>query len=72
MTVKVMNRAYRMSRKEFTGLLQIASEQVPFGIYAVEKENYAELRRDKCSSMTQLKRMVREYQKQGLKVYKNG
>lgn len=67
-----MNRTYRMSRRGFAELLKIASEQVPFGIYAVEKGNYAELKHDKCSSVTLLKRMVREYQKQGLKVYKNG
>lgn len=72
MIVKILDRPYRMNHKEFREFLKFASEQVPFGIYAVEKENYAELRRDKCSSMTQLKRMVREYQKQGLKVYKNG
>lgn len=72
MIVKVMSRAYRMSREEYRGLLKVASEQIPFGIYAVEKNNYAELKRDKCSSITQLKRMIREYEKQGLKVYKNG
>lgn len=41
--VKVANRTYGMSRKEYEGLLGIASEQVPFGIYAVEKKDYAEL-----------------------------
>lgn len=33
-----MNRLYKMSRVEYKGLLKIASEQVPFGVYAVEKE----------------------------------
>ena len=41
------------------GMLKIASEQVPFGIYAVEKDDYAELRCDKCDSMTQLKKLTR-------------
>ena len=45
---------FRMNRKEFQGLLQIAKEQVPIGIYAVEKADYAELRRDKCESITKL------------------
>ena len=42
MRVKVMNRIYRMDRREYQGLLGIAKEQVPLGIYALEKDNYAE------------------------------
>ncbi len=37
-----------MSRSEYQGLLQIAKEQVPIGIYALEKADYAELRNDHC------------------------
>ena len=47
MKVKIMNRMYRMSQEEYQGLLKVASDQVPFGVYAVEKEGYAELRNDK-------------------------
>lgn len=61
-----------MSRKEYEGLLQVAKENVQFGIYAVEKGNYAELRNDRCNSMTQLKSMIRNYRQQGFKVYQNG
>lgn len=67
-----MNRLYQMNRKEYQGLLKIASEQVPFGIYAVEKKDYAELRCDKCRSITQLKSMVRNFKSQGFKVMANG
>ena len=67
-----MNRVYRMSQKEFQGLLQIASEQVPFGIYAVEKQGYAELRCDKCKSITELKKLTRQFKAAGYKVYANG
>lgn len=42
------------------------------GIYAVEKGNYAELRKDKCSSRTKLKELIREFKVQGFKVYSNG
>ena len=63
---------YRMSRKEYQGLLKVASEQVPFGIYAVEKGDYAEIRRDKCQSMTKLKELIREFRLQGFKVLANG
>lgn len=67
-----MNRTYRMSQKEYQGLLQVASEQVPFGVYAVEKADYAELRCDKCKSVTQLKNLARQFKAQGFKVYANG
>lgn len=54
------------------GLLQIASEQVPHGVYALEKDDYAELRCDRCESTTQLKRLKRTFSQQGFKVYANG
>lgn len=38
MKVKVMNRLYQMNQKEYQGLLQVASDQVLFGIYAIEKQ----------------------------------
>ena len=66
-----MNRLYQMSWKEYRGLLRVASEQVPFGIYAVEKADYAELRNDSCESLTQLKQKIREYRGQGFQVHSN-
>lgn len=71
MRVKVGNRIYRMGRTEYNGLLRVAKEQVPFGIYAVEKQDYAELRCDKCRSITQLKKLTRQFQVQGFKVLSN-
>ena len=71
MQVKVANRLYRMSQKEYQGLLQVASEQVPFGIYAVEKKDYAELRCDNCESMSQLKKLTRGFKAQGFRVLSN-
>lgn len=41
------------------------------GIYAVEKNDYAELRNDHCKSITQLKSLIRQYKAQGFKVYAN-
>ena len=52
-------------------MLEIAREQIPRGIYAVEKNDYAELLCDKCTSTTQLKAMIRAYKSQGFKVYAN-
>lgn len=63
---------YRMSQKEYLGLLRIASEQVPYGIYAIEKKGYAELRCDKCKSITQLKNLRRQFKDKGFKVLANG
>lgn len=61
MKVKVANRVWKMSTKEFKGLLEVAKEQVPFGIYAVEKDGYAELRSDKAKSITHLKKQIQQY-----------
>lgn len=52
-------------------MLQVASEQVPFGIYAVEKEDYAELRCDRCTSVSQLKTLTRGFKAQGFRVVSN-
>lgn len=64
-------RAYKMGRKKYEGLLEIASGQIPFGIYAIEKDGQAEMRRDRCSSMGQLKKLTREFKSQGYKVHAN-
>ena len=72
MKVKVAKKTYRMNREEYQGLLKVASEQVPKGIYAVEKGNYAELRCDHCTSVTQIKTLTRQFKSQGFKVYANG
>lgn len=61
-----------MGKKKYQGLLQVASEQVPFGIYAVENKDYAELMNIHCESITQLKRQIREFKKLGFKVHYNG
>ena len=71
MKVKVSQKMYGMSRKEYQKLLEVASEQVPFGIYAVEKTGYAELRCDQCKSVTQLKALTRQFKSQGFKVHSN-
>lgn len=72
MLVSIGKRTWKMSRKEYEGLLEVAKEQVPFGIYAVEKGHQAHLRHDHCKSMSQLKQLTREYKAQGFKVWANG
>lgn len=72
MKVKIANRVYRMNRQEYQGLLKVASEQVKIGVYAVEKGDYAELKNERCTSVTKLKELKRAYKQQGFKVYVNG
>lgn len=72
MDVKVGNRLYGMSRGAYEKLLGIASGQVPFGVYAVEKDGYAELKADRCKSVTALKELKRAYRTQGFRVRANG
>lgn len=71
MKVKIANKIYEMGKKEYHGILNIASEQVPFGIYAAEKRGYAELLNLKCSSKTQLKNAKQKLKLNGFKVFAN-
>ena len=71
MQVKVANRLYRMSKEEYLKLLAIAKEQVPYGIYAVEKAGYAELQNIRCKSTSELKKITRGFRMQGFKVLAN-
>ena len=61
-----------MTKNQAQNLLKIAKEQVPMGIYALEKEKTLELRNDKCKSKTQVKNLKRQFKKAGFKVYANG
>lgn len=65
MKVNVGSRVYEMPKKQYKELLKIASEQIPFGIYAIEKKNYAELRKDICESKNQLNKKIAEFNKVG-------
>ena len=66
-----MNHQYKMSKEQYKGMLKLASEQVPSGIYAIEKNGYAELRRDRTESKTKHKELVRQFKQSGFKVYSN-
>lgn len=71
MKVIVDNFVYGMTKEQAGGVLKVASEQIPFGVYAVEKDGIIELRKDKCSSKMQLKRLVQQFKSKGFKVYFN-
>lgn len=72
MKVIVGKRVYQMSKNKAMNFLRIASEQVPRGIYALEKDKIIEMRNDRCSSVTQVKNLKRQFKKAGFKVYANG
>lgn len=72
MKVLIGKRIWKMSWTEYQGLLQVAKAQVSKGIYAIEKSDYAELRNDKCESITKLKALAQSFKVQGFKVYMNG
>lgn len=71
MKVIVNNKLYDMPKNVSDATLKVASEQIPFGIYAIEKDGIIELRKDKCRSKTQLKQMVKDFREKGFKVYFN-
>lgn len=71
MKVVVGKRMYSMTEKEYTGLRNIAKEQVPMGIYAIERKGIVELRCDMCESMSRLKNMINQFKSQGYTVHAN-
>lgn len=71
MRVLINSRIYSMTRKQLTGVLNIAKKQIPFGIYAVEKDGVCELRKDVFGSKEELDREVAGYEAEGFRVYKN-
>ena len=71
MTVKVANRLYQMTKTQADSLLELASEKVPRGIYAIGKGDYLELH-NQPMSRTRMKEARRSYAAQGYKVYCNG
>ena len=70
--VIINNRVYKMERKNINGFLESIKEYVVLGIYAVEKNNIVEIKRDVLPSKTKLKEEIRKYKAQGYKVYSNG
>ena len=61
-----------MTRKQLNSVLDIAKGQIPFGIYAVEKDGICELKKDTFESGDELKQVVSDYENKGFKVFYNG
>ena len=60
-----------MTRKQLRGVLKAASSLMPFGIYAVQKDDVCELRNDEFDNAEELKKAVVAYKEKGFKVYYN-
>lgn len=71
MKVLVNNSLYEMGRKEYKGVLKVASQQIQCGIYAIEKDGICELRKDTFDSKGELKKAVAEYAEKGFNVHYN-
>lgn len=70
--VIIGNHVYDMTRKQSDGVLKVASEQIPFGIYAVEKDGIIELKKEKCKSKAKLETLIRMFEFKGFQVHYNG
>ena len=71
MNVIIEKNVYGMNRKQLRGVLKAASSLIPFGIYAVQKDDVCELRKDEFENAEELKKAVVVYKEKGFKVYYN-
>ena len=72
-TVVIAKRVYKMGDKQVKALLDLASEKVPMGIYAVRRGvDYYEMRNEPFDSRTKLKQARNAYRRAGIKVFCNG
>ena len=71
MKVIIGKAVYGMNRKQLRGVLEAASSLIPFGIYAVQKADVCELRKDEFDNAEELKKAVGVYKEKGFKVYYN-
>ena len=71
MKVLINNELYEMNRKQLRGVLKAASSLIPFGIYAVQKDDVCELRKDEFDNAEELKKAVGVYKEKGFKAYYN-
>lgn len=61
MKVIVNNSVYDMTKEQADGVLKFASEQIPFGIYAIEKDGIIELRKDKPKNKVKLNLLIQQF-----------
>ena len=71
MRVLINDHIYEMGRKGFRSVLDIAKQSVPFGIYAVSKDGFCEMKKETFRSHEEMNTQIVDYQKQGFRVYFN-
>ena len=71
MKVIIGKAVYEMNRKQLRGVLEAANSLIPFGIYAVQKDNVCELRKDEFDNAEELEKAIGAYKEKGFKVYYN-
>lgn len=72
-TVVIRKRAWKMNKAQVKEILKLASEKVPFGVYAIRKgADYYELQNLPASSKSEIKDFRKKMRSQGIKVYCNG
>ena len=71
MRVLLNDQIYEMSRKQFDCVLKVAKKAVKHGIYAVEKDGTAEMKKETYLNKSELEKVVKEYEEKGFKVYYN-
>ena len=71
MKVILNDSVYEMNRKQFRAVLDVAKKAVKHGIYAVEKDGLAEMKKDAFDSEEELKKAIAEYVSKGFKVHYN-
>ena len=69
MRVLLNDHLYDMNRKQFDVVLKVAKKAVNHGIYAVEKDGTAEMKKETYSNKSELEKAVKEYEAKGFKVY---
>lgn len=71
MKVNIKDSVYQMSTKQYKQVLKIASDAVPFGIYAINKGQVAILLDEKYNASEELQDAVKKYIEKGFIVHSN-
>ena len=71
MTVKMADKIYEMTSKQYKGFLKAAKGCMPVGIYAVEKDGVAIMMNEKPKDREDLRKQVEDFKKKGFMVYWN-
>lgn len=72
MIVNMGENTYEMSRRQYKEFLKTAKKCLPFGVYAIEKDNVAVMLNEKPKDKDDLEKQVGKYTAQGFKVRYNG